>query len=407
MGCLSAILTFSCQTAIAQEAPPVLSTIHPPIQDVIASSSLSTASNNDNLETTNLLKPELKLESAKIKTDEILPKTEPNNDSPDAQIKSVSLNERNQVDGEKPVSLRIAQSTRVDSLGDTQPIDLTPVNLPRRAPSFDRFDRFNSSMLYHLPAKMFFSAVVDNSVRLETNVFQTNSRSSSDLVYRVLPNITVGYALDKKTRVSWNYFLLRDQYTKFNNPLSRDFHSTGWRIDRDFRLPKDYNLSVGFFGRALFANLDYLNETFFNDLIPSVTITKRVSPRAIAYGSCLGQIRFREMLHEYQEFDQFYSGGIVYRKRNWQVLADGTLVSNFGKPRLRGGKNNQIIILTQEIARKVHHRVPIQLFVRGQEIFNMGAPQSPGFAGFNYRIFGGFRVTVAKPPIFPIKLKGS
>lgn len=302
--------------------------------------------------------------------------------------------------------LSIAQSVATDTLGDDQPLDLTPVSLPRRAPAFDRFDQFKAGMLYRLPSKMFFSAVVDNSVRLETNVFQTNSRNSSDFVYRLLPNITLGYALTKRTRVACNYFLLRDQYTEFNRPLSRTLQSVGFRIDHDVPLRNNANLSFGLFSRALFSSLDYIDDPpFLNDILPSVTLTKQFGRRTIAYASCLGQIRFRRFLNRYQEFDQFYSGGVVYRKGGWTFLGDGTLASNFGRPVYRGGPNNQVIILTQELARKVHHIAPLQTFIRSQEIFNMGAPQAPGFAGFNYRIFGGIRVTVSKPPIFPIKLK--
>ncbi len=305
-----------------------------------------------------------------------------------------------------PGNFSIAQSVPSDSLGDDRPLDLTPVSLPRRAPAFDRFDQFKAGALYRLPSKIFFSAVVDNSVRLETNVFQTNSRNSSDLVYRVLPNITVGYALTKQTRVACNYFLLRDQYTEFNRPLSRTLQSVGFRVDHDVPLRNNANLSFGLFSRALFSSLDYIDDPpFLNDILPSVTLTKQYGRRTIAYASCLGQIRFRRMLSRYQEFDQFYSGGVVYRKGGWTFLGDGTLASNFGRPIYRGGPNNQVVILTQELARKIHHSVPIQTFIRSQEIFNIGAPAAPGFAGFNYRIFGGLRVSVSKPPIFPIKLK--
>lgn len=305
----------------------------------------------------------------------------------------------------------IAQSvptdvTGSDPLGDEPTLDLTPVNLPRRNPSFDRFDQFKSGMLYRLPSKMFFTGVVDNSVRLETNVFQTNSRNSSDFIYRVLPNLTLGYALTKRTRVSANYFLLRDQYTKFDRPLSRTLQSVGFQVTHDVPLKDRANLSFGYFNRALFSSLDYIDDPpFLFDIIPSVTLTKPIGNNTIAYGSVLGQVRFRRMFDRYQEFDQFYSGGVVHRKGGWTFLADSTLASNFGRPIYRGGGNNQVIILTEEVARKINPRYPIQTYIRSQQIFNIGAPQSPGFAGFNYRIFGGIRVTVAKPPIFPIKLK--
>lgn len=389
------LLTLTCHDSFATEVPAlVLNQIHPAVD--ITETRTNSAPKISFAQTDTVLR-DRPIQVEKINLESETPKSNP--------LASKSGDRFDPITNEEPISLRIAQSTPQDSLGDTQPIDLTPVSLPRRAPSFDRFDRFQAGALYKLPAKMFFSLVVDNSVRLETNVFQTNSANSSDFVYRVLPNLTLGYALNKRTRIACNYFLLRDQYTEFNRPLSRNFQSVGFRIDHDVPLRGRANLSFGFFGRALFTNLDYLNDTFFNDLIPSVTLTKPIGRRTIAYASCLGQIRFKRMLNRYQEFDQFYSGGLVHRRGTWTFLLDNTLVSNFGRPIFRGGGNNQVFILTQEAARRIHHKIPLQVYLRGQEIFNVGAPLSPGFAGYNYRIFAGVRLTVAKPPIFPIKLK--
>jgi hypothetical protein len=89
---------------------------------------------------------------------------------------------------------------------DIVPIDLTPVRLPERTSAFNGLDSFKSQALYKLPGRVFFNASVENSLRFEANTFQTNRHYLSDMVYRVLPNVTLGYALDKKTRVSANYF---------------------------------------------------------------------------------------------------------------------------------------------------------------------------------------------------------
>ncbi len=309
----------------------------------------------------------------------------------------------------------IAQSVPTDTTGgtgtgtgtDPRDFDLTPVSLPRRTPSFNRFEGMQSSALYFLPGRMFFSAIVDNSLRAETNVFQTNSRARTDMIYRVLPNTTIGYALTRSTRVSANYFFLRDQYTKYKL-LDRNFHSVGFQIDQDLYTKPGMQVTAGFMGRALFATPDEFSSTFFNDLLPSITASKQIGQHAVVYGSVLGQIRFREVLNKFQEGDQFYSIGTTYRRGPWQGLLDFTLNNNFGNSNLRQGENNQVIILTEEIARRIPFlpKLPVDAYVRAQQIFNMGANNSPGYAGINTRIFGGIRAYVTKPVIFPVKLAG-
>lgn len=305
----------------------------------------------------------------------------------------------------------IAQSSPNDATTspapDNREFDLTPVSLPRRTPTFNRFEGFHSNMLYALPGRMFFSAVVDNSLRAETNVFQTKNHNRTDMVYRVLPNTVLGWALTRKTRVSANYFFLRDQYTKYQL-LDRNFHSVGFQVDHDFYNQDGVTVTGGFLGRALFANPDQFSDAFFNDLLPSLTATKQVGNHAVVYGSVVGQIRFREVLSQFQEGDQFYSFGTVYKKGPWQALGDFTLNDNFGNSNLRQGHNNQVIILTEEIARRLPYlrKVPIDAYIRAQQIFNMGANSSPGYAGVNCRIFGGIRAYVSKPVVYPVKLAG-
>lgn len=291
---------------------------------------------------------------------------------------------------------------------EDRPVDLTPVSLPRRSPNFNRLDSFEAGVLYRLPTRLFFSSTVENSLRAETNIFQTERDATTDMIYRVLPNTTLGYALTRTTRVACNYFFLRDQYTEFNRPLSRNFHSVGFILSQDIPNRSKYNVNLNFMSRGLFATMDYLDESFFNDLLPQLSVSRPVSNRfgnGVLYLNILGQIRFREVLSKFQEGDQFYSLGYVHWRGPWQFLFDTTLNNNFGSKRLRLGNDNQVFILTQEIARRVHPRFNLQTFVRSQEIYNMGASSSPGYAGFNYRIFGGLRFQVSKAPIFPVRMQ--
>lgn len=326
---------------------------------------------------------------------------------PDA-VQGVKTESTEQKPGDYDMNLEpitIAQSVPTDTIQETGNIDLTPVSLPRRQPNFNRFEGMKSQFLYGLPGKMFFSAVIDNSLRLETNVFQTAHRRKSDMVYRILPNTTLGYALGRYTRVSANYFFLRDQYTHFSPLLNRNFHSVGFQVDQDLPLKGRTRVTFGFLGRALFADPDQFSDVFFNDLLPQATITHQIGNSTILYSSIMGQIRFREMLSKFQEGDQFYAFGLVHQRGKWSVLIDNTLNNNFGNSNLRLGHNNQVFILTQEVARRLTTQIPLQLYFRTQEIFNMGANASPGYAGYNFRVFGGLRLTIAKPVIFPVRIK--
>lgn len=289
---------------------------------------------------------------------------------------------------------------------DVQPLDLTPIKIPERASAFSTFDSYKARLMYMLPARMFFSGVVENSIRLETNVFQTSSNQRQDLVYRVLPNVTAGYALNKRTRVGSNFFFFRDQYTAQNTPLSRNIYSVGIRADRDFPINERTAVTASLFCRELFFNIQRATPSPLSDIIPQIVITRRVGQRAVVYGSVLGQIRFTNMLDRFQEGDQFYSFGVVYRRRPWLATFDTTFITNFGNSNLRGGPNNQLFVLTAELARRLSNIIPMSAFIRAEPIFNMGANSTPGFAGFNFRLYGGLRAEVAKPAIFPIKLRG-
>lgn len=293
----------------------------------------------------------------------------------------------------------IAQSAALNS-GESQ-IDLAPVKLPERTSAMSHFDSFKTGALYRLPGKLFITGTCENSLRLETNVLQTLRRNRADMIYRVLPNVTVGYAVNPRTRISSNYFFFRDQYMRNSHFLSRNIHSIGFRIDRDVYVGPKTTVTTSFFARELLLS----HSQPLNDLLPSIQVVRRVGSKAAIYGGVLGQIRFRNVLGKFQEFDQFYSCGTVYRTPKWTFIADNTFITNFGNRTLRFGPNNQVFVLTLEAARKIHPVLPVVAFFRAEPIFNIGANQATGFAGVNVRIFGGLRMEFAKPPIFPLKIK--
>ena len=289
------------------------------------------------------------------------------------------------------------------AIREPQPFDLTPVKLPERGAAFAPMQNFKTSALYHLPARMYLNATVENTLRLETNVLQTHKRYHSDMIYRVLPNVTMGYAFTKTTRVAANYFMFRDQYMANNHLLSRTIHSVGFRADHDFLLTPRTTLTTSLMARELFIT----RAEELNDIIPSVTVVHRVGNAGIVYGSVLGQLRWTDVLGKFQEGDQFYSVGGVYRTPKWTFIADTTLVDNFGNRNLRGGaQSNHVIVTTLEAGRKISSRLPLTAFVRAEPIFNIGNNKRVGFSGVNFRIFGGIRAEISKPAIFPVRLRG-
>ncbi|MDX2107157.1 MAG: hypothetical protein SFY67_12215 [Candidatus Melainabacteria bacterium] len=332
-----------------------------------------------------------------------------------------STSDSNESVSMEPINL--AQSVPTDVTNENQQVDLVPTNIPRRTPAFNRMSEHQIRLYQTLPRKLFFSSVLENSLRLETNVFQTSPKESSDMIYRVLPNTTIGYEIAKNTQIYSNYFFLRDQYTDFSPLLNRNFHSIGFGLNRTFELPKQRgSLILGLLGRGLFATLDKFPGSFFNDYLPSITYQRafnRGDHSHYIYASVFGQLRFREMAARFQEGDIFYTAGHIYRHRGWAFLNNITLASNFGSQKIRQGPDTQIIILEHELSRQISRRFSwLQTFIRAQEIFNMGAGNVPftpgavdnavypGFSGVNCRVFAGIRATVFKAALPEVKLKG-
>lgn len=302
-------------------------------------------------------------------------------------------------DAGNPINNALAQTAPAAT---PQPVDLTPVPLPQRGAVADSVQAFKTSALYYLPSRMFFTLNVENSLRYENNVFQTRKGQLSDMIYRVYPDMTLGYALSRKTRISANYFMYRDNYGWHAHSLDRTVHSIMLKADHDFYLSRTTVLTTSVGGRQLFIT----RARDVSDILPQATIVHRVGTYGAVYGSVIGQLRFQHMLGRFQEGDQFYSMGAVYKRPLWSALADATLIDNFGNPRQRFGvESNHQVVLTLEAAHRVTPVLPLVAFVRVQPIFNIGQEDRPGFGAFDLRLFTGVRLELAKPPIFPVKLR--
>lgn len=362
--------------------------------------------------------PKISQEPKTVQESQLIPNSPGDNSLVNKRSESSESGESFDSNSMAPINL--AQSVPTDVINENQQVDLVPTNIPRRTPAFNNFSGAHMNLLYRLPSKLFFSSVIENSLRLETNVFQTSPKESSDMIYRVFPNTTIGYEIAKNTQIYSNYFFLRDQYTAFSPLLNRNFHSIGFGINRNIPLSKNRGTVIlGLQGRGLFATLDKFPGSFFNDYLPSITYQKGFANGQVIFASVFGQLRFREMAARFQEGDIFYTLGHIYRRGGWAFLNNFTLASNFGSQKIRQGPDTQIIILEHELSRQVSRKFPwLQTFIRAQEIFNMGAGNVPftpgaldnavypGFSGVNCRVFAGIRTTFYKPVLETPKLNG-
>ncbi|MBC8000058.1 MAG: hypothetical protein IAF58_19030 [Leptolyngbya sp.] len=282
-----------------------------------------------------------------------------------------------------------------------------------------------------LPARFYMNASCETSFRLETNVFQfppkrqilnsftqdrgiffselapedqlavlaTADRSSQhDVVYRVSPNITAGWALTPRTNVFVNYFYLRDKLSRFNS-LNTYINQIGTGIEHNIPVGKKGNLEVQFIARELFqAEADPVF-----DYLPSATFSYLFKPGWVAYANLLTQFRSLQFFGGVdREIDPFYTVGLLHQKGRWSFSANGTYLTNYRKG-FRDAAiqlNSQTIILDFEIARQLFKKVNgLQAFMRAEPVYNFGTDNTPGLSGMDFRLFWGLRGSVSKPSL--------
>lgn len=308
------------------------------------------------------------------------------------------------------------------------PTDVVPLPESEGRNTFG--ERLQFKLLKKLPSRFYFLAVTETSLRDETNVYQTPTRrhmlraasdgipfalltpiqqasvlkaasiaSKNDGVFRVLPNVTAGWALTPKTRIFANYFLLRDQL--FHQvAVNTLIESVGGAIQHDFQLGRRSNLQVTLQARELYQNK--VHKVF--DYLPGVTYSRVVTPRTVAFASALLQMRGKQFaVAPAREIDPFYSVGVVYQRGGWQFSHATTFLQNFRQPFGNNALipvNNYAFVLDFEVARRVVKKVPgLQVFVRAEPIYNLHSHATPGLSGMDFRIFGGLRLTVSKPTL--------
>lgn len=288
--------------------------------------------------------------------------------------------------------IELAQAPQVPSL---YPTDVTPVNIGRERELLK--PGFNYYLFNNLPNRLWFNAIIETSQRYEANVFFSRTRYVSDYVYRILPNITLGYEGPKKVSIYCNYFMIKDVFVGHSQLTFPTTQSLSWGFRRAFNITPRTNLQLDWQNRELWQTTG-LHQF---DFIPALTLTRFVTPRTIVYFNTLLQMRGGNYFcAPTREIDPFYTIGALHTKGNWVFSAVGTLVTNFRHPPFNDSippfSNNSIICDFE-----VNHPVPkfhrLIAFVRAEPIWNWNGHGEQGISGFDFRLFGGLRVSLAKP----------
>ncbi len=309
------------------------------------------------------------------------------------------------------------------------PTDTVPLPLPQERQALG--ESLKLRLWQKLPARFYFSSTVESSFRIETNVFQFPSRSAilrkfapeglqnlspdnaqavqglldnsyrEDTVFRVIPNVTAGWALTPNTRVYGNYYCLRDQLFR-NNILSTTINQYAVGIEHSRLVPKTkLQYELQFQARELFQS--GADPVF--DYIPSFTLSYPLTKSYdwVAYFNALLQMRSTKFANlPDRNITPFYTFGVAHTRGRWAFSANATMLNTYQKGfrEARGNIDSGSWICDFEIARQIIDRLPgFQAFVRCEPVFNFGGRNNPGLSGADVRVFFGLRMSVYKQPL--------
>ncbi|HEY9790437.1 MAG TPA: hypothetical protein V6D22_08560 [Candidatus Obscuribacterales bacterium] len=315
----------------------------------------------------------------------------------------------------------IAQSTVL-------PTDIVP--LPSSLERSSALENLQYGLYRRLPRRLYFNVNAETTFRLETNPFQYPTKrkllsqfrsqlgpnpptvddlsgessqlgkaGSNNVAFRVVPNVTVGWALTPYTSVYSNYFLLRDQLFR-NSSLNTVAQSVSAGIQRRANLSRRTGLTLDGQFREFFQT----KERPVFDFLPSITLSQTITPRMSAFASTLLQLRGRRYFQApTKEIDPFYTVGLFYQHGLWTYSNSGTFVQNFRQPFGNNATvpiNSYAFIVDFEVARRLSHRLSaLQTFVRAEPVYNLHTHNRPGFAGMDFRLFWGVRMAFGKTPL--------
>lgn len=277
------------------------------------------------------------------------------------------------------------------------PTDITPTRIGEERELLR--PGFKFYLMQKLPPRLWFNAVTEVTNRFESNVLFTARQPRRDYVYRVLPNITVGYNVAPNTSVYANYFLIKDVFARTGFLSNPTFMSLAGGLRHQIAIGTRSNLQADFQVRQLWQARNLRQA----DILPGLTYTRVFNQKLIGFANTQLQLRSRNLFATgtFREIDPFFTVGLLGRWKDWNAIATNTFVANFRYPQAIPGQRNYAVIADFELNRPVNKKVPgLLAFFRAEPIWNFGGRGQPGLSGFDFRIFGGLRMSITKPSYY-------
>ena len=283
----------------------------------------------------------------------------------------------------------------------------------------------------HLPLPFYYTATVETTYRQETNPFQYSLKrtllnkvlpagtdyqklslndkiqinnelagtAANDLVYRINPNVTAGWAMSPNCQVFGNVFLIRDVLARHPS-LNTSTEAASLGVQQSIPLGKKGAMVPQFMARELWQN----HEIPVLDYLPNITYQYSVTGNLIAYVNALLQLRFKHFASgAMREMDPFYTCGLNYQRGRWTFSASSTFFENFRKQFGSDAivpQNNYSVVCDFEIDRQLSERTPgLVALVRAEPVYNFHSHATEGLAGMDFRMYYGLRWSAAKPAL--------
>ncbi|MBZ0186516.1 MAG: hypothetical protein K8F91_09735 [Candidatus Obscuribacterales bacterium] len=291
---------------------------------------------------------------------------------------------------------RIALGEAVPSPGII-PTDVTPTRIGEERELVRPGYKFY--LMQKLPPRLWFSAVTEVTQRFETNVLFTDEQPERDYVFRAQPNVTLGYDLLPGTSVYANYFVIKDVFARHGFLSNPTFQSLSGGIRYQRPLGARTNLQFDYQIRELWQARNLRQA----DMLPGITLTHVFNPRFIGFFNTQLQLRSRNIFltGDFREIDPFYTAGMVARYKDWNFIGTNTFVTNFRNRNAIPRQQNFAMISGFEINRPLTKKIPgLVTFFRAEPIWNWQSKGVRGLSGFDFRIFGGFRMSMNKPSYY-------
>ncbi|MEI9914205.1 MAG: hypothetical protein WDN66_04510 [Candidatus Saccharibacteria bacterium] len=207
----------------------------------------------------------------------------------------------------------------------------------------------------------------------------------------------MGYEVYKKINIYCNYFTIKDVFVGHRQLTFPTTQSLSWGLRRDFTISPRTNLQLDWQAREIWQSPGLRQF----DFLPGMTLTRFVTPNIVAYINTILQLRGGQYFEApTREIDPFYTAGLLYSRHSWMFSAVGTLVTNYRHPPFNDAippVSNNSIIADLEISHPVPKLPFLTTFIRAEPIWNWKSHNYPGISGFDFRLFSGIRLTIAKP----------